>query len=241
MRTLPKAPKKNSYYLFIGILGLLAVLLGFLTTYIAPSFRGTFRAPFVVHLHGAFAFGWVALFLVQTLTVKFRRFPLHRTLGFGGLFLALGIVATMLPVGLFQVKRELAAGLGSTAISGIVGTATSALIFALLVGGGFVYRRQPKIHKRLLLLATIVLLWPAWFRFRHYFPSVPRPDIWFAVVLADSLILLSWAVDRATYGRIHPVLLYGGLLIIAEHVFEVLFFDSVPWRVVAGWIYGAIG
>jgi hypothetical protein len=113
-------------------------------------------------------------------------------------------------------------------------------MFAILVGLGYKYRKKPKIHKRLLLLATIVLLWPAWFRFRHFFPSVPRPDIWFAVVLADSLIILSWLADKLTYKKIHPVLLYGGIFIITEHALEVLMFDSEPWRVVAKAIYSIL-
>ena len=103
--------RKNSFYLLIGFLGLLAVLLGFLTTYIVPSVKGTFEAPTIVHVHGAFAFGWVLLFLIQVIAIKFRRFPLHKTLGYCGLFIAIGIIATMLPVGLFQVERDLSRGL----------------------------------------------------------------------------------------------------------------------------------
>jgi len=86
-------------------------------------------------------------------------------------------------------------------------------------------------------LATIVVLWPAWFRFRHYFPSVPRADIWFAIVLADSLIVFSWLWDRIKNGRVDPVLKYAGLFIILEHIFEVLAFGSVAWRHIAKWIY----
>ena len=232
--------KKRSFYLLIGIAGVLAVVVGFFTTYIRPSFNGDFNVPVIVHIHGAFAFGWILLFLVQTIAVRFRNFRLHKQLGYFGLFIVVGIVTTMLPTGLFQVNKDLAKGLGDTAVSQIVGVVTTALMFAILVGAGFALRKKPKIHKRLLLLATIVLLWPAWFRFRHYFPSVPRPDIWFGVVLADSLILFSWVADKRTYGKIHPVLLYGGLLVIAEHAFEVLAFDSDPWRLVAKTIYKAL-
>src|SRR5690606_18902661 len=122
--------------------------------------------------------------------------------------------------------RELKEGLGQTAISGIVGSCTSGIIFLALVIAGLLSRNNAAAHKRLMLLATIVVLWPAWFRFRHYFPSVPRPDIWFAVVLADSLIVIAIIRDKLTYRKIHPVLLYVGLFIIAEHAFEVMMFDS---------------
>lgn len=240
MKTSTRKQKKSSYYLLIGIIGIIAVVIGFLTTYIKPSLQGTFKAPIIVHVHGAFAFAWIILFLIQSILVKNRNIRLHKTLGYGAMFIAFGIVATMIPVGLFQVKRDLSLGMGETAISQIIGVITTAVMFAVLIWLGYRFRKKPPVHKRLLLLATILLLWPAWFRFRHYFPSVPRLDIWFAVVLADSLILLSWLVDKKTYNKIHPVLLYGGLFIIAEHVFEVLMFDSGPWRMVAKAIYNFI-
>jgi hypothetical protein len=88
-----------------------------------------------------------------------------------------------------------------------------------------------------MLLATIVVLWPAWFRLRHYFPSVPRPEIWFALVLADSLIVVSWIWEKIKFGKVHPVMKYVGLFIIVEQTFEVWAFDSVTWRLLSKWTY----
>ena len=88
-----------------------------------------------------------------------------------------------------------------------------------------------------MLLATIVVLWPAWFRFRHYFPSVQRPEIWFGVVLADSFIMIAWIKDKLVKGKVHPVLGYIGFLIITENIFEVLLFDSNLWRAIANIIF----
>lgn len=48
-------------------------------------------------------------------------------------------------------------------------------MFTGLVAAGLINRRRPEVHKRLMLLATLLILWPAWFRFRHFFPGVPRP------------------------------------------------------------------
>jgi hypothetical protein len=56
-------------------------------------------------------------------------------------------------------------------------------------------------------------------------------------VLADSLIVVSWIWDIAKNGRIHPVLKYIGVLIIAEQSFEVFMFDSPTWRMAAIWLY----
>ncbi|CAN5622848.1 hypothetical protein BH24ACI3_BH24ACI3_05500 [soil metagenome] len=99
-------------------------------------------------------------------------------------------------------------------------------------GAGFWNRNKPELHKRLMLLATVSILWPAWFRFRHYFPSVQSPEIWFALILAESVTLLAWLWDYREHGRILPVLLFGGLFVIAEHTVETFAFDTGPWGIV---------
>jgi len=87
------------------------------------------------------------------------------------------------------------------------------------------------------LLATLFVIWPAWFRFRHWFPSVPRPDIIFGLVLAFVWIVAAMVRDRVVRGAVHPVLAWAGTGIIVEQSLETLMFDSPPWRVVAQWIY----
>jgi hypothetical protein len=221
----------------MGTVGLLAVHIGFAKTFIIPFVNGNFKAPFFIYVHGAFAFCWVSLFFVQALLIRYNNFRLHKIFGFIALFIALGTAITIVPAGMYQVKTELNEGLGETAISSIIGAVTSAIMYLALVIAGFINRKTPATHKRLMLLATIVVLWPAWFRFRHYFPLVQRPDIWFAVVLADSLIVISWIWDKVVNGKIHSTLLYIGTFIISEHIFEVAAFDSKLWRVVANQIY----
>lgn len=88
-----------------------------------------------------------------------------------------------------------------------------------------------------MLLATIALLWPAWFRFRHYFPHVPNPEIVFAIIVADSLIIVAALRDRIVERRIHNVWLIGGALLIAEHIAEAILFDTPGWRAVAHALY----
>jgi hypothetical protein len=233
----PAKKRWPSFFFLMGLVGLFAVLAGFAKTFIIPVSAGSFKAPFAIYLHGAFAFGWILLYLVQTFLIHIKSYRVHMTLGILAVLIAIGVAITMLPAGLFQVQRDLKAGFGETAISSIVGICTTALLFLILVFAAIRYRKKASSHKRLMLLATIVVLWPAWFRFRHYFPSVPRPDIWFGVVLADSFIIIAWAWDKWINGKIHPVLLYAGCFIIAENIFEVITFDNTTWRIVAHHIY----
>lgn len=221
----------------MAIVALLAVLIGFAKTFIIPVATNNFTAPLLIHLHGAFAFAWILFFLTQTGLIHFYKYKIHRTLGVFGVLIAAGVTLTMVPAGFFVVQRDLNQGVGESSFSSIIGVITSGIMFFCLVLAGVLKRNVPEAHKRLMLLATIVVLWPAWFRFRHYFPTVPRPDFWFALVLADSLIIISWIWDKCKNGIIHPVLKYMGLFIILEQSFEVIVYDSSLWRHTAKWIY----
>jgi hypothetical protein len=82
------------------------------------------------------------------------------------------------------------------------------------------------------------VLWPAWFRFRHYFPEVPHPDIFFGIVLADSLILVAALRDWFVHRRVHFVWLIGGSAPVTENIIEAVFFDTPAWRSLAHVLYG---
>jgi hypothetical protein len=229
--------KSVSFFAIIAMVGLLAVLIGFGGTFILPSAKGTFLAPPIIYIHGAFAFSWILLFVIQTLLIHNRKYAIHQKLGVLAVMAGVGVMVTMILVGHYVVGRDLQQGFGESAYSSLIGNITSAVMFFSFVVLGVVNRRNAASHKRLMLLATVVVLWPAWYRFRHYFPSVPKPEIWFALVLADSLIIVAWIWDKLKNGRIHPVLLFGGLFIILEQSFEVMSYDNAAWRNVAKWVY----
>ena len=106
--------------------------------------------------------------------------------------------------------------IGRVALPLALGVLTSGILFVALVTAGIVARRDRESHARWLLLATPVVIWPAWFRFRHWFSDVPRPDIWFGVVLSFSWIVVAMLRDKLVRGSVHPVLLFGGSAVILE-------------------------
>lgn len=226
-----------SFFFVMSLLALAVAFTGFAKTFFIPLAQKSFTAPLIIHIHGVFAFGWLFLFLIQNFLIHTRNYRTHQMLGFFGLFIAGGVLVTMVSAGAVEVSRNLREGAGESAYSTGLGVATSGLLFFLLVLAGIAQRKKPEAHKRWLLLSVIVVLWPAWFRFRHYFPGIPRPDIWFGVVMADSLILVAWIRDYIKTGRIHPVLKYAGLFIILEQCTEILLFDSPNWRSLAKSLY----
>jgi hemolysin-activating ACP:hemolysin acyltransferase len=110
-------------------------------------------------------------------------------------------------------------------------------LFAALVGAAIMLRRDSESHKRLLVLATISVLAPAWLRLRHLFPAVPNPFVTFAL-LADSLLLVAIARDLLVLKRIHPVYLWAGGAMVVVHLIEILAIRSPPWLRLSRWLLG---
>lgn len=231
----PLPTKRANYFFTASLIALAVVLTGFFKTFIIPSFQRTFEAPLVIYLHGGFLFLWSLVFVAQTLLIR-KRFKLHRLLGFSSLILVGGVVISTMASGVYVMKRDLAAGFGEIATSSLVGTFTTPFVYATLVVAGIFYRRKPEIHKRLMLLAMIAILWPAFFRFRHYFPLVPNPELVFGFLVPNSMILLAMIWEKLTVKRVHTVYLTAGVALFAENATETWFFDSPGWRIVAHWL-----
>jgi uncharacterized membrane protein YozB (DUF420 family) len=228
--------RASRFYFGFGWIGLAAVAIGFSTTFVFPMYRGTFVAPPIVHLHGALALGWIVLLIAQAALVRTQRTPLHRRIGLIGPPLALGILLTGVATALLAARRDFPSQ-GPVAASSIVGVVTTLTLFVSLVGLAIAWRRWPDWHKRLMLLATILVLWPAWFRFRHLLPFVPRPELWLAYVAALSPIGVAALRDRLKYGAVHPVWRYFGTAIVVEQGLELLAFDTPPWRSIGMWLF----
>lgn len=131
--------------------------------------------------------------------------------------------------------------LGTAATSSLEGTAIGLSLYLLLVVAAVAMRRRPDWHKRLIILATIQLLWPAFFRLRHLLPIVPQPEIWLALVLAYSPVLVAAQRDRWRYGKIHPVWLFVAPALVLEQGIEFAFFDQGALRHFGQWLYALLG
>ena len=231
--------RATPFYIGFGLVGLAVVALGFGVTYALPMARRTFSAPWIVHLHGAAALSWVLLFITQARLVRTRRTPLHRRLGHVAIPLALLVWLSGIATARWAATRDLPSQ-GSAATSSFGGTVSGLSLYLVLVVAAVAMRRKPDWHKRLVMLATIQVLWPAWFRLRHLFPTVPNPDIWFAFVLAYSPILVAAIRDFRRSGKVHPVWLFVGPALVLEQSIEFMLFDRPPVRSFGQWLYAIL-
>ena len=217
--------RARTFYLAFALMAVAAVAIGFSTTYFIPGPRGTLNIPWIVHVHGWTAMAWVFLLVAQVVLVRSGRSRLHRQVGKAAIPLAIGVWGSGIAVGIWVAGRDLPSQ-GETAYEAFGGTFNSLSLFLSLVIAAVLLRRKPDWHKRLMLLAMIAVLWPAWFRFRHLMPPVSRPDIVFGLLLADLPILVAAVRDRLRWGRVHPVWAYVGSAVFIEQTVETLAFGS---------------
>ena len=82
-------------------------LAGFFETYLVPVATGRFGEPAIVHLHALFAFGWVALFVLQGSLIARGRVVRHEAFGLAGIALATGMCFT----GIIVASKAMSVGI----------------------------------------------------------------------------------------------------------------------------------
>ncbi|MEM1264070.1 MAG: hypothetical protein AAGH76_16855 [Pseudomonadota bacterium] len=220
------------------MIGIVVAVTGFNGTYIQPVLIGTKELPPVYHWHGFFAALWLLTFLMQSALISARRVTTHRRNGLIGAVAAFGVVATLPMVSFAEVQRVIDAG--GESVDNLVGPILDAITFGLLVIAGIATRRRPETHKRWLLLATILLLWVAWVRLRHYFPQFEYNFEVFAFVIGMAPIPIFWWIEWRGQRTVHPILLYGGLAVLAEQGLQTVAYGSTLWSNTACWLYDVL-
>jgi hypothetical protein len=102
---------------------------------------------------------------------------------------------------------------------------------------GVLNRHRPDRHKRLMLLATMSLIGPALARIVTLvvqgtgIPGVP--GVVGAVILVNLFVAALVIHDLASRGRLHPVTLWGGGLLVLTEPLRFAIGYSASWQVLA--------
>jgi hypothetical protein len=226
--------RERLFYTGMAVAVVVTVFAGFSRTYfLRPFFDARPLLP-LLHLHGLVFTSWVALFVTQTSLVAARRTDIHRRLGLAGALLAVVMVVVGTTTALVRVK---AADVPPGAASPLVFLTIplgDMLVFAILVGAGFYFRRRPAAHKRLMLLAMISILPAAVSRLPFDFIQQGGPLAFFG--LSDLFIAPCLLYDLFTRGRLHRATVLGGLLIVASHPLRLVVGNTPAWLAFATWL-----
>lgn len=150
------------------LLLLLAVLAGFAPTFFLRPITSYGPMHWYLWVHGTVLTAWFVLSFVQTSLIAAHRTDLHRRLGVFGAWLAAAVVA----VGIFAIwvgPHDAITGTNGFVIPGTApmggGPFLNAIggltLFAIFVAAAIARRHTPETHRRLMLMASIAIIFPA--------------------------------------------------------------------------------
>ncbi len=231
-----RARARSRFYIGLGTVIAASAIAGFWRSYFGPLLAGNVDAPLLIHFHAAVYVGWLALLVAQAAFAAVGRVDIHVKIGRFGIGYGIFVIAVGLLVGFVMFVMRVRAGAAPEAIGRLFGPVLDMLIFAPLFGAAIYYRRRAELHKRLMILATTTLLVAAVGRLRNVLPTfVLMQLVWSAP------ILLAMAYDYAKRRIVHPVYVFGLVLLLVEsQPVRMAARTSEAWRSFGVWLAAAV-
>lgn len=228
--------KSRWFYVGMALAFMTIAFVGFIPTYWAKLATGTFSGAPILHIHGGLFFTWTLFYLMQTTLVATGRVADHRAWGMAGIALATAMGFTVILAAINSMKAAELIGMGDQARRFSVVSLTALAFFAAAFAGAIAQIRRPETHKRLMILAMLPLMQAAMARLFMTFLSPPGavgpPPVFVAIppgLTIDLLLVAAMVHDWRTRGRIHPVYLVGGPLLLAQQLLTLPLSATAAW------------
>jgi uncharacterized membrane protein YozB (DUF420 family) len=224
--------REHRFFSGMALAALLVALIGFAPSYYLRGFSDATPLTTLVHLHGGLATAWLLLFVAQTSLVSAGRTDLHRRVGPAGAVLALLFVTVGYLTAIAAARKGVTPPGGPPPLAFLAVPLVTLLSFAVLAALGILWRRERDTHRRLMLLATIAILPPAFARFRWF--GFGGPPIAIGGTCLFVIACMVW--DRRIHGRIHPAFLWAGGLLMLSLPLRFALTQSETWLALARWL-----
>lgn len=231
-RDKPRAPAE-SFFFGMGLLLTLIVLLGFLPPVLSKP-NGAFSLPLLYHVHGLIFLCWFSLFTLQAYLARGRQLQLHRRLGQSSIAVAIAMLVT----GYFMMRAayalpEFVIGKNSHDAS-MMFPMTDLINFSIVFVLGLLNRANAAVHKRMMLLAGILILDPAVARLIQTvgapFPFIPITEL--------GLFALLIGYDVTQLRKPHWCSLLGLALFLGALAAKLGFAQTPAWSDMARILFG---
>ena len=242
---LPRAePEAGGLYVVMAWVCAVIAFAGFTPTYWAPVATGRFAGASILHLHGLLFSAWMVYFILQTLWVATGRVARHRALGLLGISLATAMLFVGILAALHSIRLGATLGLEVQNRAFSIVPISIVVFFAATVAVALANLPRPDVHKRLMLVATISILPPAFARLLALAAGMPfspghPPPLMFSLLpsfAADLPLLAAMIWDRRREGRFHPAYLVAGACLVTLQVARVFLGPTSAWQAVTGWL-----
>jgi len=247
---LPRAnTNTDPLYVYMAYACALIAFAGFTPTYWAPVAMRNFTGPPILHLHGLLFSAWMLFFIVQTTFVASGRIERHRVLGLLGISLATAMLFVGVMAALHSIRLGIALGLEAQNRAFSIVPITIVVFFAFAVATAIANVSRPGVHKRLMLVATVSLLPPAFARLIALGAGVPfspghPPPLAFSLLpsFASDLPLIAAIVwDWRRQRRFDRTYLVAGACLVALQIIRVPLGPTTAWYEVTNWLLALSG
>jgi hypothetical protein len=216
-------PMRYFFVIMACVFPVLAVI-GFFPSYMAVN-SGAIKLHWFAHVHGAIMSSWLLLFIAQTWLAAKGNLRFHRQLGLFSV--GLGAIVWMCMI-TASTRARLAYHfpMEDDVWDILLVELYASSLFALFLGWGILVRKNAAAHKRLLLLATIIIMTAAVDRIRF----LPGVSSMMRFVYLDILLIPLFIYDFVTIKRIHKITLIGAACIIAFQISITLSWGTPRWH-----------
>jgi uncharacterized membrane protein len=193
-----------------------------------------YQAPWALVIHVWSFVAWMTILTAQTAFIRFKRLDLHRFLG--PIVLALIPVMAISAIATEVYSERFHAAKDPEEYRFFIIPLTIVALFTITAGGAFALRGNPPAHKRMILLATSVILSAATFRWwGATIYGAFGYNAWLASAwLGPTLLILSAALyDKLTRGRVHKALAIGVPLYLVAFAASIAIYWSDWWFALA--------
>jgi hypothetical protein len=224
-RAAGRCRQRTGAFRWLSLAAAAVALAGFARSYYFKELFGARALPLALHLHGLVMSAWLGVFIAQTWLIARHRIAWHRRLGVAAAALAVLVILSGGVLTVLALEREARAHVVGMFHYLLLINCVNLLLFAAFVGGGLRYRAQPQVHKRLMLLAAVVLLAPAAARIALLFTHAPVAQFAAFYLCVATCVL----ADTLSNRRLHPVLGWGALAIVAGFQLSYLAVQTPGW------------
>ncbi len=225
-------PGGEPFFGWMGALLTAMVVLGFGAS-VAVKLGGVAGLPMLYHVHGAIFVSWFLLFMAQAGWVRRANLRMHRAAG----QLSLVLVVAMLVTGYLMMQaayqiEDFTIGSNSHSAS-MMFPVTDLVNFSLAYGLALFHRSDAVTHKRLMLLAGVLIMDPAVARLVE---ALGAPFMLIPVIelgLFGALLTYDWR----RLGRLHWASLFGLGLWVLAMVAKVVVAPQPLWGEVAAYLF----
>jgi hypothetical protein len=215
---------RGKFYMGSAAALLLVVLVGFAPTFYlrsafgGPEFSwrgGVPELSWRVLVHGLILTSWFLAFALQAALVAARRTALHRALGWAGAAIGLAVIISgglATPYRMAELAAQGRPLWPNRTTSILVWSNTASIVaFAILLAAAIVLRRRPDTHKRLMLLASISIIQPAFGRIFRWpvFEAPPLEVLMLSVAAPFALVGALIVYDFLSRKSLHPATVAG--------------------------------